>query len=946
MAGLVPRLSAEDLRAELTRFHAEEHRTLHTAFYGTGKAETIHVMVLGHQKTFRVAPVDCELRLREELVNRDDDEPLVLLVDYTDSRLPIDVEGRLARGGLLFISPERRLANLFGAKAVAPTLLDSTLAEALLRDGRPFEARIEGSTVDEHTAWRLYLERLTGLPVLGNLTEQLVVGHFAARANRTMTGSELETNPKLREAACVYLRRAAGPIAEIAFGAWLAGRGLAVAALSFVIEPLAEHTNDGYVLAFLEGQLADVSKGLAPERTLLERWKAIAPALDLRLGGASEQALFERVLADADARVRDKPNLEPYLANSRRLPSGLVAAKALLARALDAAADKAKTSGNGILAIEDVAAVIAAQKRISDHRLADTAAERPLAERLMMTTRLLAYLVGTTEREAKLNALTTPIEVARELADHYATEGGFVDYARRFARAGASSDALGKAIACVLALADSVRDAQDTRFGPALKRWNEERKSGQLVPIESVLEAFGIELLNKCPDSKLLILVMDGMAWHAAVEILFDLREVHYGPLRFAPKQRSSTKMPAPMIAALPTMTEVSRAALFAGKLLKVGEKTSTLKDPERLRDHRGFVKLLGQGPRLLLRTEAEDNSGHLTADARKLVQSSDRVVALVLNAVDDMLSAKPSYRARYNRETIKALTPLLEEARAAHRAVLLVADHGHVQSDRARQIVKVDGADSPRYRELSAKSLVSDRELVLEDANTYRQRVSDRVALLFRESDRYKDAHNLGEHGGASLSEVVTPALLIGADDLYQSVGNDDEGNEPLQTIAWPVPAWWNLELPTTRKKASKATARPAPEPAKKPKAKDEQLTLTQIIPQPAVPAAAAPATRAEPSEWSKRVDAMYAGESKSRREDLKRALVVLDLLLDHGGRMSDEVLAGKLGQAQRNIGGLIAIMGEFLNVDGYDVVRYSVTQRLVELDVPMFAELFGEAS
>lgn len=949
MAGPAPKLSAEDLKAELSRFHSSEHRTLHTAFYGTGKAEHIKVALPGELKMFRIAPVDCELRLREELSKRSDDEPLALLVDYTD-RLPLDVEGRLARGGLLFISPERRLANIFGARAVAPALLEGPLAEALLREGRPFEKRMEGGTVDEHSAWRLFLERVAELSSPGGLTEELVIEHFASTASPAV-GNVFELDTELREAARSYLERTVGPIAGLAFGAWLAGRGAVVASLSFVIEPLAEHMNDGYVLGFLEAQLADADKSLVPERRLLDRWKAAVPALALRL--ANRPDLFERILKDAEARVREKPKLKPFLAQSRYLPSGFEAAKTELARVLDEIVSRAGANGRGVFTAEDVRNAVAASKQVSDHRQSASPTEQLLGERLEMTARLLAYLLGNAEREAKLDALTTPIEMARELADHYATEGGFVDYARRSARAGASSDVLGKAIAGVLAVVDAVRDGQDTRFGPALKRWNEERKPGHLTPIENVLDALGIELLERCPDSKLLILVMDGMAWHAAVEILLDLRQANYGPLRFQPKHTASTKMPAPMIAALPTMTEVSRAALFAGRLLRVGEKTSTLKDPDRLRDHRGFVKSFGQGPRLLLRTNAEDNSGHLTTDARKLVQSSDRVVALVVNTVDDMLSAKPSYRAHYNRQTIKALSPVLEEARSSHRAVLLVADHGHVQSDRDRQIVKVEGADSPRYREIGEKASPDERELVLNDSNTYRQRASDRVALLYRETERYRDAHNMGEHGGASLSEVVTPALLIGADDLHQSVGVglDEASNDALQTIAWPVPAWWNLELPTSIKRAPKASVRPARDEeasAKKIKASTNQLNLPDpslaAKPAPAPPAPSVSTSQSEPSAASRRVAAAYASESKARREELKQVLQVLDLLLEHNNRMSDEVLAGKLGQAQRNIGGLVAIMGEFLNVDGYDVVRYSASSRQVELDADMLNELFSE--
>lgn len=944
-----PKLSAHDLQAELARFHAEPHRTWHTACYGTGEAQHLQLTVRGEPKLFRVVPVDCELRLREELSQCSDTEPLVLLVDYTQ-RLPLDVEGRLAHGGLLFISRERRLATLFGAKSVSPRLLDGPLAEALLSEGRPFEVRLEGSTLDEHVAWRAYLSRCAGLSSLGELTEASVIEQLAAQNGALRGPGVIAATPGLDDAARAYLDRTAGPIAALAWDAWQRGLALHIAGLTFIIEPLADERND-YVLGFLEGQFSELGHALASDRTLLLRWQQIAPALALRLD--QHPALRERVLQTADERVHDKPKLQPFLARSRFLSSGMRAQQLELAQLLEEIASKAALTARSAVPHEAVTAAIEAYRRMCNHRLAGTPEMQHVCEQAGMGLRLACYLHGQAARDEALDALHAPHEIARALAEHHAAEGGFVDYARRMARAGVAQDALGAAVAKLLSVVDAVRDAQDSRFGPALKRWNEERKPGALLPIEHALDTLGLSLLREHTDAKLLILVMDGLAWDAAIELLLDLRTLNYGPLRFTPKALAAHRTTVPMIAALPTMTEVSRAALFAGRLLRVGEKTSTLKDPARLLEHRAFVKAFGQGPRLLLRTEAEDNAGHVTAAARELVESKDRAVALVLNAVDDMLSATPSYRPSYTRQTIKALGPLLEAASTAERVVLLVADHGHVLSDRPRQVVKVDGADSPRYRELSSKALTSDRELVLDDANTHRQRAGDRVGLLYRETERYRDAHNLGEHGGASLAEVVAPALLIAADDLHQRVGSDATDNDALQTVAWPIPAWWNLELPAPAK-ARQPSERPArgaemPKPSKKSQVPEGQLRFFDL-PGPAnstsAPTAASSAAPRAPvaSEWSRRIEAQYAHEPKARRDELKQVLPVLDLLLEHAGRLSDEVLAGKLGVAQRNVGGLVAILGEFVNLDGYAVVSYTVSSKQVGLDQDLMRELFGE--
>jgi hypothetical protein len=938
MAAPAPILSARDLEVELARFHADKHRTLHTAFFGTGVRTEVTVRIHGEHQRFKVEPVDCELRLREVLSNAKDAQPLVLLVDFTD-RLPLDVQGRLAQGSLRFISRERRLANLFGAKAVAPALLEGPLADALLREGRPFPTPVEGTTVDEQTAWRRQLERMVGLSSASDLSEELVVEHFAREPRRPEVVKECEAEPIFAQAVGAYLRRAVGPVAELSWQCWLQGAGIEVAALSFVLQPLLEHLQEDHVHAFLDVQLEKLREGLTPDDSaLLSRWAALAAPLALRLGNS--EALLERVLSEADRRLEKKPKLVKYLLDSRYLSGGFVASKQLLARALQTTLAGLDQDGRGSVRSDDVRVAIEAQQRLSRHRLAARAAHETTMERALMAVRLLAYLALRSDWHAAL-ADRIPIELSYELADHYATEGGFLDFARRAVRSGAPDDELGAALSSVASAADALRDSLDARFAPALARWNRDRCPGRLMPIEHTLDALAVDFVQQGPERKLLVLVMDGMAWSTAVEILLDLRDVNWAPLRWEPKNTTSTRMPAPMIAALPTMTEVSRAALFAGRLMRAGESLDTTKDPERLAVHRGFVKAFGQGPRLLLRTGAEDNAGHLTKEARELVLSSDQVVALVVNAVDDMLSATPSFRGTYNRKTIKALGPVLDAAREGRRAVLLVADHGHVLSDRERNVVKVEGADSPRYRELSETGLASERELVLDATTAYCKRKGQRLAMLVREADRYKNVHNLGEHGGASMAEVIAPALLIAADDLCQSVaGGDDSG---LETVAFPVPAWWNLELPKKAKLELEA-ARSTPPKQARSKVDERQLQIFEKPKQEEAPPRPR-SNRPAVSPWAKRLAAAYAEETQSRRDELhKRVLPMLDLLLEHDGRISDEVLAGKLGEAARNIGGRVAIMGEFLNVDGYDVIRHNVAARQVELDEAMLRELFGD--
>jgi hypothetical protein len=416
-----------------------------------------------------------------------------------------------------------------------------------------------------------------------------------------------------------------------------------------------------------------------------------------------------------------------------------------------------------------------------------------------------------------------------------------------------------------------------------------------------------------------------------------DIRDVGYSPLRWQPPR--GLKLPLPMIAALPTMTEVSRAALFAGKLLAPGDETATTRDPERLQEHKAFVKAFGDGPTLLLRGEAENQAGDLTVAARRLVEGGERAVGIVVNAVDDQLSSKPGNLVRANLDTIKALRPLLELARDAGRAVLLIGDHGHVTSLRAHATVDVGKSESPRFREVAEGAATSDREVVLSGANAYTSRKGRRLAMLWAEPDRYGSRRNVGEHGGASLAEVVTPALMLGSQDLRALVG---EEGEALDVVGYPVPAWWHLNVPVGTQKVAGAAAKMPPKPAKpKSPVSEAQLAFASVAPPPA-PMTAEPVKAA--SKWAVRLGEVFADSEKPRKLDLiKRVIPAVELLVEHGGHLAEDVFAGSLGEAPRNVGGRVALMAEFLNEDGYQVIEHDGNGKQVRLDLNLLQELFG---
>ncbi len=938
MASSAPYLSHEDLRAELTQLHGQRHRSLNTAFYGRGEVGDVPIPVEHQVLAFRVVPVSCELQLRRALAGAElAGSTVALLVDYED-RLPLDLQGRLAGGHLQFISRERRLANLFGVQRVAPTLVEGALSEALLHAGWTYALSRSATTIDLLTAWRAFLAKTVGLAIDDALTEEGVVEFFASRppaAADPLLAKLLECVEGLNAAIEAFLTSTVGPVARLSWRNWRSGKATDIAAMSFVLDALSSSFDEGAVKVFVSLRLRDL--GVAFEgkgngaSVLVNRWARMAPALYLRLGDQVPE-----ILRRAD-RILEESSLSEVVRHSRFLTAGFNGLKGELQSLMVAALQRNKRDGVPVVNRSDIATVHEVYKKIETHHLYRDAGNKSLVDRTLMGLRLLAYLSVRPDWSALLRD-SGPVEPLFRLAEGFAREGGFVDLARSRVRGG--DDALDAAIGQVVNVVDAHRDDMDRRFVKALALWNDDRRAGRVLPIEDALSEIAVSFLKDGDRRRLLILLMDGMSWASAAELILDVSAVGYSPLRWQPSKAQPGSV-LPMIAALPTMTEVSRAALFAGKLVQPGEALSTLRDPERLRDHKGFVKAFGEGPTLLLRTDAESQTGHLTEAARKLVASSDRVVGVVVNAVDDQLTSKPGYHVEANRRTIKALEPLLSLARETGRAVLLIGDHGHVTSSRPHTTVEAKGSENPRYREMDEAALLSstasDREIIVGGTNAYVSRKSRKLAMLFQETDRYASQRHIGEHGGASLAEVVTPALMLATPDLRQEIGEDGEA---LDVVAYPIPAWWHLDVPVEKAVVTETPKMPS-KPTGKPKPPEAQLKL--LPDPPPTPPVASPKPPASP--WRARLLEVFIGLDKPRKHDLeKRVIPAVELLVEHGGHLAEDVFAGHLGEASRNVGGRVALIAELLNEDGYQVIAHDVLGKQVRLDLDLLKDLFAK--
>lgn len=75
-------------------------------------------------------------------------------------------------------------------------------------------------------------------------------------------------------------------------------------------------------------------------------------------------------------------------------------------------------------------------------------------------------------------------------------------------------------------------------------------------------------------------------------------------------------------------------------------------------------------------------------------------------------------------------------------------------------------------------------------------------------------------------------------------------------------------------------------------------------------------------------------------RREEL---LVCLEYLLERGGQASEDAFAAAAGKHRRQVPGLVAILSNVLNVDGYEVIAHDPGTRGVVLDEARLRAVFG---
>jgi hypothetical protein len=541
------------------------------------------------------------------------------------------------------------------------------------------------------------------------------------------------------------------------------------------------------------------------------------------------------------------------------------------------------------------------------------------AERVQMALRLTSWLAS---RESQPHVARSFSEVATA----YRTDGGFVDWARAQIWDGDAEDTLGQAYAELDQVILHEREADSKSFGKMLSGWLATGSHDEsIMPIEDVLDRLVAPFAKETP---VLLVVLDGMSMAIFREIQWRLPE---GPwLELVPEGRDELQ---PAIAAVPSVTQVSRTSLLSGAL-RIGvakDEVAAFAAHPLLND----VSDPGKPPILFHKGDltAPGSVGLSKRVVDALADQKQRVVGLVINAIDDHLAKGDQVRLSWSINAIRPLNDVLSAAQDGGRIVIMVSDHGHVVEHHSELI---PGGSEERWRDPGVGSPKPRPPEILLEGPRVLLGHDNRVIAPWSECIRYGPKKN-GYHGGASPQEVVVPLGVFSARGVvppgWREVGRRQ-------------PEWWHVEAEQASPLVSvKIPARPAKVgPPAKPPTGQGDLGLSR--PKPAEPRRGDTPV-AEKSAW---IEKLLTSETmKSQRKQAARTPIsderlraVLGALDERGGKLTRPALASRLRMPALRVGGLISALQRILNVDGYPVLAVDEASDTIALNLEMLKTQF----
>jgi hypothetical protein len=469
-------------------------------------------------------------------------------------------------------------------------------------------------------------------------------------------------------------------------------------------------------------------------------------------------------------------------------------------------------------------------------------------------------------------------------------------------RSGESVPALSHAYEALFERARVEREKENERFARLLVEWN--RGAAKIDAIVRVEEVLGEVVAALAATKPVLMIVFDGVSLGIFYEFLDSLAQRQWAVfIRKESAKKDGLRLGiVPGIAALPSITEVSRASLLAGELTR--GRSNLEKTKFAINAALVAVSKPRLPPVLFHKGELTDAGGtELSRQVRDAIASPDqRVVGVVVNAVDDHLSGPEQVRPQWSLDYFSQhVAALLDEAARADRIVVFASDHGHVL-DADTEARKADNGD--RWR--ASGEPAEDGECAIAGGRV-NSSAGTAIIAAWSERLRYGGKKN-GYHGGVSPQEVVVPICVMARS------GAKLDG----MVETWPsAPKWWEEYGRTT----------PAAQGA--------------LFTQP---------REAEVSPHLQWLDRLVKSEAFKAQKELAgrgaptdaEVRQLIETLVVRGGKLTTNALAQRLAIAPIRVAARVAAVRRLLNLEGYQVMRHDVASDTVELDVEALCKQF----
>jgi hypothetical protein len=841
-------------------------------------------------ETFPVAFCTSVLQVSDVLISQASDHlPLVIITNLDQDQLSLDVLARMAGRRLYRIDRWQMVRDLFRARDIDPRIVSQRwLADALLQDipegGYP---PVASGLLDADTAWTHVLKPL-GLPY--GRPDAVALLHWSLRQEHLQRYAAWPE--ECRNAFRQRVEDTTGALGAALLDPLEAGYGELLLPIGLACEILFSADGQQHLgIAQSRARLEPYMAGRLLTSDVGNAWFTAAAAVLAGLPDTTAKDWLdrtERFLTDLKA--------DDFSHLSGVLPSGFNQRLAQFAADVEDC-----LQGTGPLEHLESSFEV-----VSRHREAKQQTDR--LRRVTMALRLARYVATVRPEDG-------PVSFARASVS-YVEHGGYTDWARRYLLGGDETAKLAEAFRSVAERLRQVREQQNKHFAGLLAAWNKApTATDELIPIEQGLSRIVATLVKSIP---VLLLVIDGMSYAVFRELSNDLRDHGWYELTDRPGQT----LPS-LVSTIPSVTEMSRASLFAGMLTRgnsSAEKHSFASHADLIAASRS-----GYPPQLFHKGElSEAGSTDLSQTLREAIRTQyQKVIAVVLNAVDDHLAKSDQLRLSWTIAQFQHLDALLYEAQLAHRAVVITSDHGHVLDGGVSRLAV---GQEERWRIDSGE--LAEEEAVFEGSRVERVTGLPRVIAPWSETLRYAPKKH-GYHGGATPQEVLVP---VGVFARLNDPNDSIKGWEPTPDRK---PVWWSetemrpVEILTTSPRQSQRRSQSA------------TLQGNLFI------GMEASAAKAPHAGWidhllNSQIFAAQRRMAGRRAPDDRTMEAFLRALDQHHDRISRRLLAELLGQPEFRLRGILVVLQRLLNVEGYQVVAIDEATGTIELNRPLLAKQF----